>query len=110
MYFNKKHKRVGPLFQGLYKAVLVETNEQLLHLTRYIHRNPASKGPAFRSYAYSSYAQYLGERYAEWVHPQDILDSFGRSTKNTYQSFVEDVGNEADSLTVINKFSLDADS
>ncbi|MBI4991459.1 transposase [Candidatus Gottesmanbacteria bacterium] len=37
MYFNRKYKRVGPLFQGIYKAVSVETNEQLIHLSRYIH-------------------------------------------------------------------------
>ena len=40
MYFNRKYKRVGHLFQGTYKAVLVESKEQLLHLTRYIHSNP----------------------------------------------------------------------
>ncbi len=109
MYFNKKYHRVGPLFQGLYKAVSVLTDEQLLHLTRYIHRNPASKGRALQSYAYSSYAQYLGEMHADWVHPEDILGSFGRSFKNTYQSFVEDVGNEEDSFLVISKVSLDVE-
>ena len=41
-YFNKKHNRVGPLFQGKFKSVLVETEKQLLHLTRYIHLNPYS--------------------------------------------------------------------
>ena len=40
MYFNKKYKRVGPLFQGLYKAVRVGSEEQLLWLSRYIHLNP----------------------------------------------------------------------
>ncbi len=58
MYFNKKYKRVGPLFQSVYKAVLVNTDEQLVYLTRYIHRNIiankrkidlASQGQALRS-------------------------------------------------------------
>lgn len=58
MYFNKKYKRVGPMFQNVYKAALVGSDEQLLHLTRYIHRNPvglvkreylASQGNALRS-------------------------------------------------------------
>jgi len=40
MYFNKKYDRVGPLFQGVYKAVQVESDLQLLHLSSYIHRNP----------------------------------------------------------------------
>jgi len=48
MYFNKKYKREGSLFQGVYKAILVENNEYLIHLSRYIHLNPrvaeANKG------------------------------------------------------------------
>lgn len=39
-YFNTKHHRVGPLFQGSYKAVLIESDQQLTHLSRYIHLNP----------------------------------------------------------------------
>ncbi|MCX6791992.1 MAG: transposase, partial [Candidatus Gottesmanbacteria bacterium] len=55
MYFNRKYRRVGTLFQSVYKAVAVTTDAQLLHLTRYIHQNPiahrklqtlASKGEA----------------------------------------------------------------
>lgn len=41
MYFNRKHKRVGVLFQDHYKAVRVATDEQLLQLSRYIHSNPS---------------------------------------------------------------------
>ena len=40
MYFNKKYKRIGPLFQGVYKAVQVENEQQLIYLSKYIHRNP----------------------------------------------------------------------
>ena len=35
-YFNKRYRRIGPLFQGTYKGVLIETDEQLLHLSRYL--------------------------------------------------------------------------
>lgn len=40
MYFNKKYDRVGSLFQGTYKAALIDRDEYLLHLSRYIHLNP----------------------------------------------------------------------
>ena len=40
MYFNKKYHRVGHLFQGVFKAAHVDRDAYLLHLTRYIHRNP----------------------------------------------------------------------
>ena len=75
MYFNRRHKRVGRLYQNVYKAVLVNSDEQLLHLTRYIHRNPqpslaskASKGQAFQdllSQQPSSYPEYLRKRETE---------------------------------------------
>lgn len=40
IYFNRKYKRTGGLFQDVYKAVSIETDEQFLHLTRYIHQKP----------------------------------------------------------------------
>ena len=59
-YFNKKYDRVGTLFQGKFKAVLVETNEYLLHLSRYIHRNPLELGiDQIVNYSYSSYPNYI---------------------------------------------------
>ncbi|MBI2036324.1 transposase [Candidatus Microgenomates bacterium] len=39
-YFNTKHERIGPILQGQFKAVFVEDENQLLHLSRYIHLNP----------------------------------------------------------------------
>ncbi|MCX5699553.1 MAG: transposase [Candidatus Omnitrophica bacterium] len=60
-YFNLKHKRKGPLWEGRFKSKFVETQEQLLHLSRYIHLNPVT---AFlidkpESWQYSSYREYL---------------------------------------------------
>ena len=92
MYFNKKYHRVGPLFQGLYKAVYVHSDEQLLYLTRYIHRNPVdlySQGSALRIYAYSSYSRYLGITKEGWIKPDDVLAFFGSKGKFSYESFVE---------------------
>lgn len=96
MYFNRKYKRIGPLCQDVYKAVMVESDEQLLHLTRYIHRNPissATKGDALGveiTKQPSSYPEYLEQRKTEWVHPEDILSFFSKTIPQlSYQSFVE---------------------
>ena len=63
MYFNRKYKRVGPVFQGIYKAVEVESEEQFLYLSKYIHRNPLDilpTGVNLEGYKYTSYLNYLG--------------------------------------------------
>lgn len=59
-YFNIKRKRIGPLFQGAFKTTRVETDEQLMHLSRYIHLNPvvSSIAGSPRDYPWSSYKEY----------------------------------------------------
>lgn len=60
-YFNFKHSRTGPLWSGRFKNEIVETDEQLLHLTRYVHLNSTSmdlvKNP--KNWLYSSYLEYI---------------------------------------------------
>ncbi|MFZ5366493.1 MAG: transposase [Patescibacteria group bacterium] len=95
MFFNKKYKRVGHLYQSQYKAVMAESEEQLLYLTSYIHRNPeelASKGNAFRGWTSqpSSLPEYLGQRQASWVHPEEILSYFSKKNPRLdYLAFVK---------------------
>lgn len=92
MYFNQKYKRVGPLYQDVYKAVLVNTDAQLLHLTRYIHKQAlALKGDALRSWEGQpcSYPEYLGQRKTEWIKPDEILAHFSETNPTlSYKSFV----------------------
>ena len=92
MYFNRRYDRVGHLFQSIYKAVLVDKDEYLLHLSRYIHLNPVElTGLNLVSYPYSSYPYFLRRKRANWVKPDFILDYF-ESSKNklsSYQKFIE---------------------
>lgn len=96
MYFNKKYERVGSLFQGPYKAVLIKDDAYLLHLTRYLHLNPKEYTNDLAN-AYSSYTDYLGLRKTSWVKPNIVLKFFERKTipelnikkVNTYKDFVE---------------------
>lgn len=91
MYFNRKYKRVGSLFQAVYKAVLVNQEEQFLYLTKYIHKQAlASKGEILQDQP-SSYPDYLGIRKTDWIHPEEILSYFSKTNSNlSYKSFVED--------------------
>jgi len=61
-YFNIKYNRLGPLWEGRFKNILVESDEQLLHLTRYIHLNPVSISLVSKAadWEFSSYKEYLG--------------------------------------------------
>lgn len=109
-YFNKKYDRVGPLFQGRYKAVLVNNDRYLLHLSRYIHLNPSEYTNDLVK-AYSSYADYLDLRRTSWIKPDIILKFFNEKTileitkVNSYKSFVENY--KKDSSEVLGKLTLE---
>ena len=85
-YFNKNHSRVGHLFQDIYKGVLIQNEEYLWWLSRYIHRNPLEilDGKILEFYPYSSYRFYLGGSSPVWIQPERIL----KGVKD-YQIFVE---------------------
>lgn len=105
-YFNTKYNRVGPLFQGEFKAVEVETDEQLVHLSRYIHLNPvaASLVGKIEDYPWSSYLEYTNDT-DSICSIQDVLAFFkGRSF---YQKFVEDQISYAKQLNLEKRQFLD---
>jgi putative transposase len=94
-YFNRTYRRAGHLFQGRFKAILVEKECYLLELSRYIHLNPVrmKKRVGLARYGWSSYRDYVGERRAPgWLHCEDVLEYFGRSraqAQRAYRGYVE---------------------
>lgn len=88
MYFNKRHNRIGSLFQGVYKASMIDNEAYWDHISRYIHLNPTDIGEDYKTYEYSSYSVYTGIKHQEWVKPNFALDSF--SSTADYEKFVEE--------------------
>lgn len=88
-YFNAKNERVGPLFQGVFKAVRVENDEQLLHLSGYIHYNPVAAylvaDADIDSYEWSSYTSYVADD-TTFVDPSIVLGQF--EDRRDYEAFV----------------------
>jgi putative transposase len=83
MYFNKRYKRVGGLFQGVYKASRIRNDEYLLHISRYIHLNPRT----CKSYRWSSLPYYCGAEPPVWLRPRRVIDLFDG---DDYMQFLED--------------------
>ncbi len=79
-YFNRRHGRVGHLFQGRYKAFLVEKDRYALALLRYIHENPVKAGVVRRAnqYAWSSDRHYRAARGPEWMDSDRLLAMLGQ--------------------------------
>jgi putative transposase len=87
-YFNRKYKRTGHLFQGVYKAVLLTDEGHYLHISRYIHKQALADSINNQDFP-SSYPEYLGLRKTEWVHPEEILSFFSNSNpKLSYYDFL----------------------
>lgn len=103
MYFNKRHNRVGGLFQGRFKAVLVEKEPHFLYLPHYIHLNPLEllnyEGSTFvnwkrkmeflEKYRWSSLLDYIGEKnFPSVISREFLLNNFGSEEK--YRKELED--------------------
>lgn len=111
MYFNRKYKRSGVLFQDVYKAVRVESDEHLLHLSKYIHFNSLKTlNLATQNWQESpfpcSLPEYLGRRQTNWIKKDYILDYFSKiNPNNSYENFI---GMSLDSI-IIAHLALDLD-
>lgn len=80
MYYNKKYKSKGHVFQSSYRASYINQESYLAHITRYIHLNPRR----YKTWRWSSYGEYVGRRDDDWVHPERV----GDVTPAQYEEFV----------------------
>lgn len=105
-YFNVKYDRIGALLQGTFKSVLIETDEQLIHVSRYIHLNPVVAGLVKEpeDYKWSSYLEYISNN-PFFCTFNTVLSLFKSPQK--YQAFVEDHIGYATELEKIKHALLD---
>lgn len=108
-YFNAKHERKGHLFEGLFKAVLVTADEQLIHLSRYIHLNPVSsfiiKDEDLENYTWSSLPEYLNLSSSSFCQKDIILNQF--PSIKAYRQFILDQVKYAQELDKIKHLTIE---
>ncbi|MGF1516255.1 MAG: transposase [Nodosilinea sp.] len=85
---NRRYERCGSLFQGRFRAIHVDSERYLLHLSRYIHLNPVAAGLVQRpeEWEFSSYLEYADLRQGTLPNLEQIRDEVG--TAKDYQVFV----------------------
>jgi len=98
-YINIKMKRSGHLFQGRYKAIVVDEGNYLLTLSRYLHLNPVRANMTQRpeGYLYSSYRTMVSDTGEKLVTTSTILGMLANDTEDArerYRAFVESALNE----------------
>lgn len=90
--FNRTHARVGHVFQGRFKAILVDKESYLLELSRYVVLNPlrARMVRKLENYPWSSYLATCGQLAApSWLHVDAILSQFGSLRARAIERYVE---------------------
>jgi len=106
-YFNMRHSRKGPLWEGRFQNVLINNDEQLLHLTRYIHLNPVTaflvNDPG--EWKYSSYKEYIDPDASE----KRLCNYHGLLSikPESYKKFVLDQIDYQRQLAIIKNVSLE---
>lgn len=105
-YYNTKHERVGPLLQGEFKSVIMEDDDQLVHVSRYIHLNPLVSALVnnLDDYEWSSYNEYILE--SNNICLKDTVLGHFKSVRE-YRQFVLDQADYAKKLELIKHKSFD---
>jgi REP element-mobilizing transposase RayT len=95
LHFNTKYHRTGHLFESSYRASRVSNEQYLLHISRYIHLNPAD----WQHYRYSSLSSYMGAVERDWVVVEKIMSLYESEAK--YLEFLEDYERQHEDLESI---------
>ncbi len=98
IYFNRRHKRTGHLFENRYKSILCEEDRYLLALIRYIHLNPIRAGiirdiQTLNNYPWSGHSAVMGKTKNQWMDTKYILAQFGtkeKAARKAYRKFIEE--------------------
>lgn len=101
MYFNRRYKRAGPVFQQRYKAVRIVDDTQLLHISRYIHLNPDD----YINHRWSSLPYYIGQRRASWIKPARVIELFEGTD---YLNFLKEYASRRNELKQLKNELADA--
>jgi len=104
---NKQRGRSGPLFEGRFKHILVDKEAYIVHLCRYIHLNPLKAGPVSRpeDWLFSNYLEWINLRAGTLKDETFIKERFRKA--HEYEEFVQDLRNEEDSRSLIEKYVID---
>ena len=101
MHFQYKHKHTGVLFEGKFKNVIVDSSEQLLHLSKYIHLNPTKMAKKVGNYPYSSLPTYLKQTEPlDWLYPKYVLKLIKNYNQFIYSPTKESDAKKIESLTL----------
>lgn len=104
-FHNLKHERKGPIFLPRFKSVMIQKDEQLLHVSRYIHLNPYSSlcvntYSELIEYYWSSYREYIGSK-KDGICQTDLILGFFNHDRAKYKQFVEDNADHQRSLEFV---------
>jgi putative transposase len=93
-YINWKQKRIGHLFQGRFKAILVDAENYLLELIRYVHLNPVRAGIVAQpeQYSWSGHLAYVGVNEIVWLSQDKVLEKFHKydiTARKLYSEYVK---------------------
>ena len=78
-WFNRKYRRDGALMRGRYRSRVVQSEQYVVEVVRYLHMNPVDAGLAERAgdYEWSSHRAYLGHEVIGWLRVDEVLGLLG---------------------------------